>query len=148
VSAETVRIVNELQSILVGRDVVEALDDARLDRELREVFARLAEPDFEVLMVGPAYTPAVREGRGVDGFDAAWRDWTEAFESFHIEVEEMIDAGDAVVSLVRQHGTTKIGGVDVDSRGAAVWTVRDGKLARVEFHIDHETALRSAGVER
>ena len=58
----------------------------------------------------------------------------------------MIDAGERVVSLVRQVGKTKTGGVDVEASAAAVWTVRDGKLKRVEFHLDREAALRAAGL--
>jgi ketosteroid isomerase-like protein len=37
------------------------------------------------------------------------------------DVEEMIDAGDRVVSLVRQRGTTATGGVEIEQRAAAVW---------------------------
>jgi len=51
-----------------------------------------------------------------------------------------------VVSLVRQTGRTKTGGVEIEAAAAAVWTIRDGKLTRVEFHLDQEAALRAAGL--
>ncbi len=31
--------------------------------------------------------------------------------------------------------------------GAAVWWVRDGRLVRVEFNLNREAALRSAGLD-
>jgi ketosteroid isomerase-like protein len=51
-----------------------------------------------------------------------------------------------VVSLVAMSGRTKTGGVDVEAAAAAVWTVVDGRLQRVEFHLDRESAIRAAGL--
>jgi uncharacterized protein len=146
VSAENIRVVEEIQRALTGGDVVAALDDDT-DQRARQVFMQLAEPDFEVAMVGPEYAPATLDYAGLDGFVAAWRDWTRAFESFRIEVDEMVDAGDNVVSLVRQMGTPRGGDTEIENQGAAVWTIRDGRLRRVEFHLDRNAALRAAGLE-
>jgi ketosteroid isomerase-like protein len=145
VSAEAVRIVEQIQEVL-DVDVVAALDDDEEDRRIRQTLAELAEPDFEVVMVGPDYLPQAAERAGPDGFREAWVDWTSPFESFRIEIERVLDAGDHVVSLVRQTGKTKTGGVDIEATAAAVWTIRDGKLTRVEFHLDREKALQAAGV--
>ena len=144
-SAEAVRIVEQIQGVL-DVDVVAALDDDETDRRIRQTLAELAQPDFEVVMVGPGYLPQAAERAGPDGFREAWVDWTSPFESFQIEIERVIDAGDRVVSLVRQTGRTKTGGVEIEAAAAAVWTIRDGKLTRVEFHLDQEAALRAAGV--
>jgi hypothetical protein len=102
VSAEAVEIVQRIQSPLVGRDVVAAFDDADAQRLLGETFGQYAHPDFEVSMIGPDYLPNTREARGTEGFGELWGDWTSAFATFRIEVEDVIDAGDAVVSLVRR----------------------------------------------
>ncbi len=145
-STEAVQIVQRIQSALVGTDVVEALDDEEADRVLRAMFGELAEPDFEVAMIGPGYLPARLETAGPDGFGEVWREWTSPFEHFRIEVDDVIDAGEHVVSLVRQAGRTKTGGVEIAAAAAAVWTVRGGKLQRVEFHLDQAAALRAAGI--
>jgi ketosteroid isomerase-like protein len=145
VSAEAVRIVEQIQGVL-DVDVVAALDDDETDRRIRQTLAELAQPDFEVAMVGPGYLPEPLDRIGADGFREAWLDWTSPFESFQIEIERVIDAGDRVVSLVRQTGRTKTGGVEIEAAAAAVWTIRDGKLTRVEFHLDREKALQAAGV--
>jgi ketosteroid isomerase-like protein len=146
VSAEAVRVVEEIQQVLTATDVVSALEDEG-DQTVRRLFMELAEPGFEVVMVGPGYTSARLENVGLDGFVAAWRDWTSAFKSFQIEVDEMIDAGDNVVSLVRQIGVPKGADAEIETQGAAVWMIRDGRLRRVEFHLDRNAALRAAGLE-
>jgi ketosteroid isomerase-like protein len=107
----------------------------------------LAEPDFETAMVGPEYTSARLEYTGLEGFVEAWREWTSPFERYEIEVEQMIDAGDQVVSLVAMSGKTRTGGAEITAPGAAVWTVVDSRVRKVEFHIDRGVALRAAGVE-
>ena len=127
-------------------DVVAGLDDDEATLRVVEVLAELAEPGFEVVMVGPAYASAVIEASGLEGFRAAWLEWTSAFESYRIDVERMIDAGDRVVSLVSMVGRTKTGGVEVQAPGAAVWTVVDGRVQRVEFHLDRDAAMTSAGL--
>lgn len=147
-SSEAVRVVEQIQeALLTQEDVVVVLNDAVADQWIRRALTELAEPDFEVVMVGPKYVGQAIERSGADGFREAWTDWTSPFTSYHIDVEEMIDAGERVVSLVAMCGKTKTGGVDVEAAAAAVWTVVDGRLRRVEFHIDRESALRSAGLD-
>jgi ketosteroid isomerase-like protein len=146
VSAEAVRVVEEIQQTLTAEDIVAALNDDR-NQDVRRVFMQLAEPEFEVAMVGPEYSPATLDYKGFDGFVAAWTDWTGAFESFRIEVDEMVDARDKVVSLVRQIGAPKGTDAEIETPGAAVWMIRDGRLRRVEFHLDRDAALRAAGID-
>jgi ketosteroid isomerase-like protein len=146
-SAEAVDVVSRIQEALVAGDVVEGLHDPEAQARLRAMLAELTDRDFEVVMIGPDYLPQRLETSGPDGFREAWLDWTSPFESFSVEVEEVLDAGDKVVSLVRQRGRTRTGGVEIQSEAAAVWTVRDGRLARVEFHLDRAQAMRSAGLE-
>jgi ketosteroid isomerase-like protein len=149
VSAENVRVVERIQIALTETDVVSALDDDEANRRIRAVFGELTEPDFQTAMVGPGYTSGRRiEYTGLDGFTEAWRDWTSPFESYEIVVEEMIDAGDQVVSIVAMSGRIRTGGAEITAPAAAVWTVVDGRMRKVEFHIDRAEALRAAGVER
>jgi len=146
-SAEAVRVVEQIQAALAMDDVVAAIDDDEKDARVRRTLMELAEPGFEVAMIGPAYLGRTVETSGAEGFREVWLDWTSAFESYRIDLERMIDAGDRVVSLVTMCGKTRTGGVEVEAPGAAVWTVVDGRLQRVEFHLDREAALRAAGLE-
>jgi ketosteroid isomerase-like protein len=109
--------------------------------------AELAEPDVECVMASP--DPAFRQtARGIDGFRESWSDWASAFESFRIEIEDVIDAGDRVVTTARLKGRTKTGGVEMEQRAAAVFTLRSGKISRAEFHLDRELAYKEAGLDQ
>jgi ketosteroid isomerase-like protein len=145
-SSENLRKAEQLTAVLTGRDLIAVLADDDESQRALEAVEPLVEPDFEIKMVGPDYTPQRVTDRGFEGFRTAWLDWTSPFEVFRIDIDEVIDAGDHVVNLGRQTATTKTGGVEVNADAAAVMTFRDGKIARMEFHLDREAALRSAGL--
>jgi ketosteroid isomerase-like protein len=114
----------------------------RLENGLREV----ALPDLECVMVGPDPHFAI-ESRGIQGFIDSWFDWLSPFDRWRLEIEEVIESGDRLVTLVRQFGTPRDSNAEVENAGAAVWFIRDARLARVEFHLNREAALRAAGLE-
>ena len=80
------------------------------------------------------------------GLRALWLDWMEAWESYRVEVEELLDAGNDVVVLVRDYGRRAGMETEVSVRGASVWTVRDGKVARIAFYPNRQEALEAAGL--
>jgi ketosteroid isomerase-like protein len=147
VSGEALKVVEEIEAALTTEDVVAGLEDPET---IESTFARLASPDFEVVMVGPEYNPRQAQdfvGRGSPGFTEVWAERTSAFENFRIDVEKMTEHGEQVLMLVTLSGRSKTGGVEISQPAAAVWTVRDGKLARVEFHLDPERARKAVGLE-
>ena len=83
------------------------------------------------------------EFHGRDGLEATWADWLETFQRVTLELEEVFETGENVVTFVNQIGTTRHG-VAVEQPSAAVWKFRDGKLVRIEFHLDRERARASA----
>jgi ketosteroid isomerase-like protein len=82
---------------------------------------------------------------GVDGANAFLAEWLEGFEEWSFEAEEVFDAGDQVVAIVRQRGKTKHG-PEVEARFAQVWTFRDRLIARMEMYADRNEALEAAGL--
>src|SRR5690349_3146535 len=70
------------------------------------------------------------EFRGQEGLMSAWADWLETFTRMTLEMNEIEEVGDNVLTLVTQVGTTRHG-VDVEQPSAAVWKFRDGKIVRV-----------------
>jgi ketosteroid isomerase-like protein len=86
--------------------------------------------------------------RGLAGLRAAWLDWLLPWDSYRAGVDDVIDAGDGrVVVLTHDHARPKGSGAEVSFRGAPVWTVRDGKVARIEFSWDREEGLKAAGLK-
>jgi ketosteroid isomerase-like protein len=83
---------------------------------------------------------------GLDEANRWLAQWTEAFESWSLDIEEVFDAGDEVVTFVRQHAKARHGGPEVEMRFAQVWTFRDGVIARMEMYSDRAEALKAAGL--
>jgi ketosteroid isomerase-like protein len=125
------------------------------ERDLVEVFAsddpvgafigdaRISVADIEVEFAGSQSGAPGQHYRGLDGLLEGWRDWLTPWESYKIEVEELIDAGDEVVMLVNVQARTSRDGVALEHKPAAVWTVRDGTIVRVKFYLRPEQALES-----
>jgi len=105
----------------------------------------LAWPGYEVAMV--TADGWVTERAGDEGHAESWRDWLAPFDSFRIEFEELAEGPDGVVQMVRQVGVPHGSSAEIVAPGAAVFKFRDGRIARIEFHLSRERALRSAGLE-
>ncbi len=99
--------------------------------------------DFEVDM-----TRAVGLDAGIYDIDQ-WRRLAEnfgkAWESVRYEFDEVIDAGDRVVTPFTN---TLVGrdGVEVKARGTWVWTIRQGAVSRLCLYQGRREALEAAGL--
>ena len=82
---------------------------------------------------------------GAEGFVAGWREWLSPWESYRIDADEFIDAGDQVVVLARVQARTRRGGVEMEHAPGAVWTIENGRVRRVEFYLERSRALEVAG---
>jgi ketosteroid isomerase-like protein len=123
------------------RGVIEASERGDMDA----VFAAY-DPEIEwdisaLPLVAPGLEPAYRGHGGVRSF---WRTWFEAFEA-SFDYEEFIDRGDTVVTILSQRVRGRVSGIEQDwlSYGQN-WTIRDGRVIRVEFFPDRAAALAAA----
>jgi ketosteroid isomerase-like protein len=77
---------------------------------------------------------------------ARWlADWGEAWAEWSLETEEFIDAGDAVIVVIRMHAKGTGSGVELDRQDALVYRFRDDKIARTDYYNSKEQALDAAG---
>lgn len=83
---------------------------------------------------------------GVDGFRKLWLDWLEPWATYHVRVDELIDAGDRVVVLVRDRARRHDMQGEVPLISGSVWEIRDGRIVRVEFCRNRGQALEAAGL--
>jgi ketosteroid isomerase-like protein len=111
-----------------------------------ELAPDLATDDFVWDMSNFHGWPEQQVYEGVDGARAFVSAWLEAWEDWELEVEALHDAGDKVVALVRQHGTSKAAGMPVEMSFAQVFTLRDGRQSRMEMYSDRSEALEAAGL--
>jgi ketosteroid isomerase-like protein len=86
--------------------------------------------------------------RGHDGLRRFFREWHEAWERVEYDYDELIDAGgDQVVSVVTRRGRGRASGAEVELRVALLWTLREGKIARVVWFPSREEALEAASAQ-
>jgi ketosteroid isomerase-like protein len=84
--------------------------------------------------------------RGHDGLREWFRDHYAAWEHIDHHCDELIDAGDEVVSVVTSRGRGRASGIEVEIAHGAVWTIRGGKVIRVVWFETPEEALESVGL--
>jgi hypothetical protein len=99
--------------------------------------------DFHIVDVLPGTT---RRYVGLEGFRQNWLDWLEPWVTYRSTIDEVIDLGDRVMLLIRDYGRREGMDAEVEMMGAAIWTIREGKVARIEFHNDRANALKAAGL--
>jgi len=85
---------------------------------------------------------------GPDAMRAYIEDWEKTFDDTRAEVDEVIDAGDQAVAVVRVVGRMKGSDAEVDLRYAIVLSFRDGKIARGREYATREEALAAAGLPK
>src|SRR5918992_3467418 len=85
--------------------------------------------------------------RGHDGVRRYMAQVYEAFEDYRPEVEDLLDAGDKVITLAIEHGHGRGSRARVVAgRNAHVWTMRANKAIRVDLYLNRSDALRAVGL--
>jgi ketosteroid isomerase-like protein len=131
VSQENVEIVRGLFEATNRRDFAAAID---------------AVAEEAVLVVHGLLPDGTFLGREAIG---RWfGDWFSAFgPDYHFEVEEARALGDRVLIIARHHGSGRASGVAVEGTTAYAYTVKSGKIARVEMWATRAEALKAVGLE-
>ncbi len=112
----------------------------------RQILPELAHPDF--VWDTTTFRGGVQIGTsvGVDETNQWLAEWTEGFDNWSIEVLEVIDAGNQVVTVMNQRANAQHGGPEVEMRIAQVWTFREGLIARMEMYAERAEAFLAAGL--
>jgi ketosteroid isomerase-like protein len=113
-----------------------------------EGIAALFSADAELAGAGGLGVMGTAAGTvyGPEGFVTATEDAQEAFEEYHVEPEEFIDAGEAVVVPVRISGRGRASGAQLETHLAHLWVFRDGKIVRGEVYRTSAEALEAVGL--
>jgi ketosteroid isomerase-like protein len=84
---------------------------------------------------------------GLDAVRKNFERWDDAWEGAETAVEEIIDgAGDRVFVMARFRAYGRASGVEVEGRLYEVYTLRKGKVLRVDEFSEREDALEAAGL--
>jgi uncharacterized protein len=123
---------------------------------LRPIYAEWARGNFRPVLQVPEpgmkwgwsdeFPDLTRVSRDAEARNEAFLDWTNPWDHWQMAAERFLDRADVVVVLVRYRGRSKATGVEEESYGAHVWTLRQGRPIRLEIFADKEKAMASAGV--
>jgi ketosteroid isomerase-like protein len=72
--------------------------------------------------------------------------WKAEWDDYEMLPEEFVDRGDRVVVTVRLGGRGRGSGVEIDARFYDVYTLRDGKIVRMDQFTERSQALEAAGL--
>jgi ketosteroid isomerase-like protein len=106
--------------------------------------ANVLHPDFEW------YTrvdlPDAGPRKGHEGVTRLRAEWVDAFDDFHVELDELIDAGDCVIAVSRLCGRPREGSHELEVRESQVWKLREGKALEVRAYLTRAEALEAIGL--
>jgi ketosteroid isomerase-like protein len=137
-------------------DWVAALADPKAAKALEDALT-LVHPDFETV-TAPGQVPlsgvdvepedALRQvAYGVSGFVNAFRDWLSGWETWVVTPTEFIDVDENRVLVIYDiRARSKTHQAEMPFEGAALLTLKDGKLARSEMFNIKQEALEAAGL--
>jgi ketosteroid isomerase-like protein len=141
-SQENVDLINALLPD-PATDVAALFRDDDAYSRWRETVRPFFTDDYQSIIVTPA---EVQAHSGLEGARRFWLDWFEPWATYRSTVDDVIDAGERVVVLLRDRGRRRDMDAEVELIGAAIWTIKDGKVARIEHHSDRARALQAAGL--
>jgi ketosteroid isomerase-like protein len=126
-------------NVEVVRSAHEALNGGDMD-----ALVALCDVQFRLDMSNRVFNPAVYEGH--DGIRRFYSEVRDVWASYVWEPEELMEAGDNVVALLRSGGRGRGSGVEVERQTAMVWTVREGRATALRFFRDRSEALAAVGL--
>jgi ketosteroid isomerase-like protein len=125
-------------------EIVEQLLDAFNARDL-DGFSRQTTEDFEWSPSMVAIEGEVFIGR--QGIETYFGRMIDGWDSFRVEADEVRDLGERVLVSGRLDGQGRISGALVSAPLDILYEVRDGKVASMRSFLDHDDALKAAGLE-
>ena len=129
--------------------------DGEILRPESRPFQRITSMEVTVALYAPdyLYEDAIlpdhigESYRGLDASVRAAETWIEPFEWLVVDLDQIIDAGERVVSLHRAHAKTRHTGIEFEHPLAYVFTFQDGKVVHERAFIDRAEALKAVGLE-
>ena len=101
-------------------------------------------PDAEYHVASEDPDSTVR--RGIEAIRQQFASWLEAYPDLTVEVLHARANGNRVFAWVRFVGHGATSGIPIDMELAHLYTMRDGKAAKLAEYMDRDEALEAAGL--
>jgi ketosteroid isomerase-like protein len=144
VSQENVETVRAVMEAYQQPEMMAALVDGELDLELAD-----PQIEWDASRLTEMLPDLAEIYRGHEGVRTYWRRWFGAWKDLQFEIEDVLDAGEDVVVLIRnQRQWGRHTGICTELPPyAQVFTMRDGKIVRWRTFPDQMSALKAVGLE-
>ena len=124
-------------------EIVRAVYEAWMRGDFEAVFERF---DSEIEWFPPPDVSSSGWRRGHEGVRQSLAGWIGAWDDYHYELRELIDAGDDVLAEGWHRGRGRTSGVEVSEEIFSVWTLRAGQVVQQRMFRDRTQALEAAGL--
>ena len=111
-----------------------------------DFYAALFNPVAE-LIVPQIYPDMEPVYVGIEGLKRQRERMDDIWEDLRWEPERFIEAGEMVVVLLTLSGTSRQMRAEVSAAAAHVWTLRGGRVTRLEVFLDRDEAFAAAGLD-
>ncbi len=125
-----------------NKQVVERGHEARSTGRIADWIETL-DPDIEWDISGYPVAGFPQRGHGRNEFVAYVSKYWSLWNDYSQDVAEMIEEGDEVIVVFREHARLRNSDAGLERELAAVWTIRDGKRARFRAFASREAALEA-----
>ena len=109
-----------------------------------EAVLAFADPEFEAT-TPPSLASEPGTYRGHEGVRRWFGSFGGAMEGIYFEGQEFTSVGDKVLVDTKLHARGRTTGIETEQRAFLVWTLREGRVTRVETFAERGQALESAG---
>ncbi len=133
-SQENVEVVRRIYDAVARRDGV-----TPFELYAEDIVWDLSNARRALVTTKPVY-------QGHEGVRQFWREALSSFGEVNFEVEELIDAGDQVLAVIREREVGRASGAPVETTHLAVYTLADGKVIQMQLFDDRQQALEAAGL--
>lgn len=122
---------------------------------VRTIYAGWAEGDFSAAadrfdqhVVYVLHSDDMDRGayHGMEALRDYMRGFLDTWESWQIDAVEYREVGESVLARVRRTGVGKGSGARIEDEAFQVWTVRGGRIIRVDVMEDERVALALVGL--
>jgi ketosteroid isomerase-like protein len=124
-------------------EVVSRLYEAFARGEIDSVLAQV-DPEIEFDLSDRLPDEGIHRGR--EAYRQFLKRTFELWAGFRVEVEELLDVGDAVVAFIHTTATGRASGIEVDERVAHVFWLEDATPYRFKVFGERAKALEAAGL--
>jgi ketosteroid isomerase-like protein len=122
-------------------DTVEQLKGSYAALNRRDIEGTVAVLDEDAEWVEHSDLPEAGSYRGRDKIRAFLELFLDSWEDFEQHIEEVQERDGCVLLFIRLNARGKGSGIEVESRYAHLWLMRDGSGVRVDAYYDRDSAL-------